>query len=60
MAPPAKAAPASAKKRKKRRECAGCSGRFRGQDIVELDDDSLVFFKGDELCRPCAHVHGEA
>ncbi len=43
----------------KTRECAGCSGRFRGRDLVEVGDDSLVFFEGDELCRPCARAHGE-
>ncbi len=45
--------------RAKTRECAGCSGRFRGRDLVEVGDDSLVFFEGDELCRPCARAHGE-
>ncbi len=44
--------------RAKTRECAGCSGRFRGRDLVEVGDDSLVFFEGDELCRPCARTHG--
>ncbi len=45
--------------RAKTRECAGCSGRFRGRDLVEVDPDSLTFFEGDELCRPCARAHGE-
>ncbi len=44
--------------RAKTRECAGCSGRFRGRDLVDVGDDSLVFFEGDELCRPCARAHG--
>ncbi len=43
----------------KTRECAGCSGRFRGRDLVEVGNDSLSFFERDELCRPCARAHGE-
>ncbi len=43
----------------KTRTCAGCSGRFRGRDLVEVVPDSLTFFEGDELCRPCARAHGE-
>ncbi len=43
----------------KTRECAGCSGLFRGRDLVEVAPDSLTFFEGDELCRPCARAHGE-
>ncbi len=43
----------------KTRECAGCSGRFRGRDLVEVAPDSLTFFEGDELCRPCARAHDE-
>ncbi len=44
--------------RSKTRECAGCSGRFRGRYLVEVGADSLTFFEGDELCRPCALSHG--
>ena len=39
-------------------ECAGCSGRFSGHDLVEVDSCSLTFFEGDQLCRPCAIHHG--
>ena len=46
--------------RAKTRTCAGCSGRFRGRDLLEVSADSLTFFEGDELCRPCARDHGEA
>ncbi len=35
-------------------ECAGCSGRFRGRDLVEVQE-SLTYFEGDELCRDCYH-----
>ncbi len=45
--------------RSKTRTCAGCSGRFRGRDLLEVAPDSLTFFEGDVLCRPCAHEHGE-
>jgi hypothetical protein len=40
----------------KTRECAGCSGRFRGRDLVEVQE-SLTYFEGDELCRSCARGH---
>ena len=42
------------KRRTKTRTCAGCSGRFRGRDLVEVQD-SLTYFEGDELCRSCWH-----
>lgn len=38
--------------RSKTRTCADCSGRFRGRDLVEVQE-SLTFFGGDELCRDC-------
>lgn len=44
--------------RLKSRECAGCLGRFRGRDLLEVAADSLTFFEGDELCRVCAREHG--
>ena len=44
--------------RSKTRRCAGCGGRFRGRDMVEVGDDNLTFFEGDPLCRPCAGRHG--
>ncbi len=50
---------AAAVAKAKTRTCAGCGGRFRGRDLVEVDPDSLTFFEGDELCRPCARAHGE-
>jgi hypothetical protein len=40
------------------RTCAGCNDRFLGQDLIEVGDDHLTFFEGDELCRPCARAHG--
>ncbi len=43
--------------RSKTRECAGCSGRFRGRDLFEVGDDDLTYFEGDELCRECARGH---
>jgi hypothetical protein len=43
----------------KTRTCDACGGRFRGRNLVEVGDDSLTFFEGDELCRPCARAHGE-
>ena len=42
----------------KLRSCAGCGGRFRGQDLFGVRDDHLTFFEGDELCRSCARSHG--
>ncbi len=41
------------------RLCDGCGERVWRRDLVEVGDDSLVFFEGDELCRPCARAHGE-
>jgi hypothetical protein len=41
----------------KTRTCAGCSGRFRGRDLFEVEDDDLTYFEGDELCRECARGH---
>ncbi|MDP9439048.1 MAG: hypothetical protein M3P49_09915 [Actinomycetota bacterium] len=40
--------------RAKTRECAGCSGRFRSRDLVEVQE-SLTYFEGDLLCRSCWH-----
>ncbi len=40
--------------RSKTHECAGCSGRFRGRDLVEVVE-SLTYFAGDELCPSCYH-----
>ncbi len=39
--------------------CDGCGVRTWSRDLVEVDADSLTFFEGDELCRPCARAHGE-
>jgi hypothetical protein len=39
--------------------CDGCGERVWSRDLVEVGDDSLTFFEGDELCRPCARAHGE-
>ncbi len=39
--------------------CDGCGERVWRRDLVEVGDDSLAFFEGDELCRPCARDHGE-
>jgi hypothetical protein len=39
--------------------CDGCGERVWRRDLVEVGDDSLSFFEGDELCRPCARAHGE-
>jgi hypothetical protein len=38
--------------------CDGCGERVWRRDLVEVDPDSLTFFEGDELCRPCARAHG--
>ncbi len=32
--------------------CAGCSGRFHGRDLVEVQE-SLTYFEGDLLCPGC-------
>ena len=45
-------------RRRRLRECAGCGGRFRGQDLYEVGDGNLTFHEGDELCRSCARRHG--
>ena len=44
----------------KLRECAGCRGRFRGRELVEVmeDHENLTWFVGDELCRECAKRNG--
>ena len=42
----------------KLRSCAGCGGRFQGQDLFEVGNDNLTFFEGDELCHSCAQDHG--
>jgi hypothetical protein len=42
----------------KLRTCAGCGGSFSGRDLLEVSDDHLTFFEGDELCRSCARSHG--
>jgi hypothetical protein len=45
--------------RAKTAECAGCGGRSRRRDMVEvLDEDLLTFFEGDQLCRVCADNAG--
>ncbi len=43
---------------KKSAVCDGCGGRVWHRDLVEVGDDSLTFFEGDLLCRPCARAHG--
>ena len=45
-------------KARRLRECAGCSGRFRGRELLEVAGDHLAFFEGYELCGRCAHEHG--
>ena len=37
---------------------AACGERHRNLDMVEVGDDSLTFFEGDELCGECAMAHG--
>ncbi|MDP9480448.1 MAG: hypothetical protein M3R38_33105 [Actinomycetota bacterium] len=44
---------------KKSAVCDGCGVRTWSRDLVEVGADSLTFFEGDELCRPCARAHGE-
>ena len=39
-------------KKRRLRECAGCSGRFGGRDLVEVQE-SLTYFEGDLLCHGC-------
>jgi hypothetical protein len=47
--------------RAKTAECAGCGGRSRRRDMVEvLEEDHLTFFEGDQLCRTCADNAGVA
>ncbi len=43
---------------KKSAACDGCGGRFPRRDLFEVGDDNLMFFEGDELCRPCAGRYG--
>jgi hypothetical protein len=38
----------------RRAECAGCGGRFRRHDVVEVQD-SLTYHAGDLLCSECRH-----
>lgn len=49
---------ASARSDARTRACSGCRGRFVGRDLIEVGDDHLAFFEGDELCRSCARDHG--
>jgi hypothetical protein len=47
--------------RAKTASCAGCGGRFRHRELVEVTEDheNLTFFPGDKLCRrECAGSHG--
>lgn len=46
--------------RRKSACCADCNVRSLRCDLVEVteDHDSLTWFVGDELCRPCALGHG--
>ena len=45
---------------KKSGVCDGCGERVWHRDLLEVGTDSLTFFEGDVLCRPCARDHGEA
>ena len=45
-------------KARRLRGCASCGGRFSGRDLVAVVEGHMVFFEGDELCRPCARRHG--
>lgn len=38
--------------------CDGCGGRFPNRERVEVGEDSLTHFAGEELCEPCACAHG--
>ena len=40
------------------RPCASCGDRFAGRELVDVGDDHLTFFEGDDLCRGCAAAHG--
>lgn len=40
--------------------CDGCGRRYPNTERVEVGEDSLTFFDGDELCLGCALGHGEA
>jgi hypothetical protein len=45
---------------KKSAVCDGCGIRTWRRDLVEVTEDheSLTWFVGDLLCRPCARTHG--
>ncbi len=45
---------------KKSSVCDGCGKRVWRRDLVEVNEDheSLTWFVGDLLCRPCARAHG--
>ncbi len=43
---------------KKSAVCDGCGERVWSRELVEVGADSLSFFEGDLLCRPCARAHG--
>jgi hypothetical protein len=45
---------AAAKRKAPTAECAGCGGRFRRHDVVEVQE-SLTYFAGDLLCSECWH-----
>ncbi len=38
--------------------CAGCRGRFRHRELVDVGEGNGTFFEGDLLCRDCARSHG--
>ncbi len=40
--------------------CDGCGERVWSRDLFVVGADSLSFFEGDSLCRPCARAYGEA
>jgi hypothetical protein len=42
-------------------KCAGCCETFPLRDLITLHEghhDGLVFFDGNEICRPCARRSG--
>ena len=43
---------------KKSGVCDGCRRRVWRRELVEVGDDSLTFYEGDELCRGCDREHG--